>query len=57
MDTTKLSHHERTLRSNIRGFLLTATLEELKKELTISKDRGDTFRAECVQELIDEETK
>lgn len=39
---------------NIRNFLLIATEAELIKEKEISVERRDFFRAECVQELIDE---
>lgn len=41
-------------RANIRNFLLTATMAELAREKEISLERGDQFRAACVQELIDE---
>ncbi len=44
----------RQLRSNIRAFLLTATKEELEKELAISIERGEEFRAQCVRELLAE---
>lgn len=56
MDTSKLTSAQRQLRQNVRNFLLVATLEELRGELAISKERGDTFRAQCVEELIDERT-
>ena len=44
----------RQIRLNIRNFLLVATEEELQTELRISKDHNDVWRAECVQELIDQ---
>jgi len=50
-----LSPADRQLRQNVRNFLMTATLDELKKELAISKQRGDAKRAQFVQELINEE--
>ncbi len=45
---------KRRIRANIRNFLLVATDAELRRELTLSIDRGDAFRAACVRELIDE---
>ncbi len=50
-----MTNQEHNLRMNIRNFLLVATTEELQKELQISLDRKDAFRAKCIQELIDEE--
>jgi len=50
-----LSPADRQLRMNVRNFLMTATLDELKKELAISKQRGDAKRAQFIQEMIDEE--
>ena len=44
----------RQLRQNVRNFLLTATLEEMRKELQISRESGDAIRARFVQEMIDE---
>lgn len=57
MDVEKLPERQRRIRTVIRDFLLVATLEELRQEKQISLDLNDTFRAECVQELIDEEKK
>lgn len=54
MEINKLDRFHRQLRQNVRSFLLVATMDELKKEEQISLDRGDLFRAECVQELIAE---
>ncbi len=51
---TKLTAQQRQLRSNIRAFLITATQKELEKELQLSVDRKDYFRAEVIQELISE---
>jgi hypothetical protein len=39
---------------NIRNFLLVATIAELETEIEISNRTGDTFRAACVQELLDQ---
>lgn len=50
----ELSQFERTLRSNVRGFLMTATREEMVKELKIDEERGDKLRAEFVREVIAE---
>lgn len=50
-----LSPEKRDLRMNIRNFLLTATPAELQKELEISNDRGDKFRAMCIVELLNEQ--
>jgi len=54
MDTSKLSDREKAIRRTIRAFLLTATLAELRKEKAISLELGDSFRAVCIQELIEE---
>lgn len=54
MDTSKLTERERTIRQNIRAFLLTATLAELRREKAISLEQGDSFRAVCIQELVEE---
>lgn len=57
IDKSTLTPFQRNLRMNIRNFLLVATPEQLKRELEISRESGDTFRAECIQELIDEDGK
>ena len=48
------SNHQRQLRSSIRGFLLTATQEEMEKELELSIDREDKFREKVIRELLEE---
>ncbi len=50
-----MTDSQKRVRSAVRAFLMTATLEELKRELSISVERGDQFRADCVRELIREE--
>lgn len=45
---------DRQYRQNIRNFLLTATADELRREIEISEERGDTKRARYVRELLDE---
>lgn len=50
-----LSPTERNIRMNIRNFLLAATRDELEKEKRISEERGDLFRRDCIQELLDED--
>jgi hypothetical protein len=50
--STTLSPAHRQIRQNVRNFLLIATMDELKVELTI----GDPVRQSFVQELIDERT-
>lgn len=57
MNIDKLTPAERRVRQTIRDFLLTASLDELKREEEISIERGDYFRAACVQELINETIK
>lgn len=42
---------QRQQRQNIRNFLLVATEQELQKELEISLERNDAFRAECIREM------
>ncbi len=54
MDTSELTDRERQVRQDVRNFLINATLAELRLELEISNERGNAFRARCVQELIDE---
>ncbi len=54
MDLGTLEPWKRRIRQAIRDFLLIATPEELQREKKISLERNDTFRAECIQELIDE---
>jgi hypothetical protein len=51
----ELTAREYTLRRNVRAFLLTATPAELRRELALSEERGDTIRARFVRELIEEE--
>jgi len=53
-DPLCLSSQQRQIRMHIRNFLMLATPDQLKKELEISQQRPDPFRAACVQELIDE---
>jgi hypothetical protein len=45
----------RQLRQNVRNFLLTASKQELQKELQLSRERQDVWRERFVQELIDEQ--
>jgi hypothetical protein len=54
MDLSKLTGQQRDIRSMIRGFLLTATVAQMEREKAISLERGDTFRAEVISELIAE---
>ena len=46
-------NNQKNRRMGIRNFLLTASIEELQEELKISKEKGDTFRVDCIQELLD----
>lgn len=50
-----LTQAQKTVRSNVRNFLIIATLPELQREFNLSLERNDHFRAKCVRELIDEE--
>lgn len=45
---------QRQHRMNVRNFLMVATPEELRKELDISEERGESFRAACIRELMEE---
>jgi len=54
MDKSKLTDDQRRFRMNVRNFLMVATPAELQREKALSEERNDTFRAACVQELIDE---
>ena len=49
MEVECLPLHRRQERMNIRNFLMTATLEQLKQERTI---RPTPFRVACINELI-----
>lgn len=43
-----------SLRQNVRNFLLIATIEEIRKELEISIEAGETERAGYVAECLEE---
>lgn len=49
-----LSTAQQQIRANVRNYLYPATLEQMKRELAISYQRHDVFRAACVQECINE---
>jgi hypothetical protein len=55
VDLTQLTSQQRQIRSMIRGFLLTATVQEMEQEKVISIESGDRFRVDVIQELIDSE--
>ena len=40
------------IRKMIRAFLLTATREELEKELAISREKGNKMREKVILEMI-----
>jgi hypothetical protein len=44
----------RQVRAAVRAFLMTATIEEIRRELEISVERGDTVRAGYVEEYLNE---
>jgi hypothetical protein len=50
-----LSAAHRNQRASIRNFLLCASPAEIRKEIAISLDRGDNFRADCCLEVLLEE--
>lgn len=52
-----MDDRQRQIRSAIRAFLLIATTEERERELQISIDNGDDFRAECIRELMTEDAE
>ena len=54
IDVSKLSPGQRSVRQAIRAFLLCATDDELARELALSLESGDGWRAQCVAELIAE---
>lgn len=54
MEKTTLTAAQRQIRMAVRNFLLMATKKELEQEKQISLDTGDQFRADCIQELLDE---
>ena len=53
----ELTPQQQKIRMAVRNFLLTATKPQVEKELKLSQERGDKFRAECVQEWLDEMDK
>jgi hypothetical protein len=55
-ETTLLqSRDEQMLRSNVRNFLLTASRKEVRQEILLSLDRGDSLRAAlCLEVLLEE---
>jgi len=55
MDKAKLTNPQFNLRMNIRNFCLPMDLAELKTERRLSLERGDKFRAACIDECIAEE--
>jgi hypothetical protein len=55
MNLSKLNDNQKQIRSMIRGFLLTATIDQMEQEKVISLELGDKFRVEVIQELIDYE--
>ncbi len=50
----ELTARERSIRRNVRNFLMVATPSELAQEKRISISQGDLLRARFVQELIDD---
>jgi hypothetical protein len=54
MSTETMTPGQRQTRMNIRNFLLIATPAQLAQELEIAINQGDTFRANCIKELISE---
>jgi hypothetical protein len=48
----KLNPSQRATLMNVRNFMMLANEVELRRELEISLERGDEFRAACVRELI-----
>lgn len=55
--TRPLTDHEKQLRAIIRGFLINASREELRREMLLSGEKGDKFRASVVEELLTEEAE
>ncbi len=52
MDRSTLTPMQDSQRCAVRNFLMLATLAELRAERAISLERGETFRAACIAELI-----
>jgi hypothetical protein len=53
-DIQSLSRNERIARESIRALLLTATMTEMEDAMRVSRDSGSDFKADCIQEMIDE---
>jgi len=54
VDVLRLPADHQRLRCNVRNFLLVASYDELEAEHVISLDRGESFRASCVLEVIED---
>lgn len=54
INTATLTSAQRQERMSVRNFLMIATRVELERERLLSVERGEMFRAICVQELIGE---
>ena len=50
-----LTNHQKTIRMYVRNCFMMASRDVLDKELEFSMKTRDTFRAECIRELIVEE--
>lgn len=50
-----LSESQKQLRVNIRAFLLTATIEQMVKEIEISEEKNDRFRVDVIKEMLRED--
>jgi hypothetical protein len=50
-----LTADQRNVRASVRNFMLCASPAEIRKEIVISLDRGDSFRAACCLEVLLEE--
>ena len=53
--TLLLSPQQASQRANVRNFLLCASPDEVRREIMLSFDRGDSFRAACCLEVLLEE--
>jgi hypothetical protein len=48
-----MTDDQKRYRMNIRNFLIVATLAELQVERGLALERGDGFKAACIDELIE----
>ena len=54
MNINQLTEDQRNIRQNVRKHLLNSEDVNLYKEKRIYLEKGDQFRADCVEEILEE---